>query len=386
MKDLKYILSCSGKFHYFELAKVLYDKDKLKNIISGYPWFKLKNSGIPKKFVSSNGLIRMLRHPIIKSRQFKKIDEHLNIINSKIIDNATCKQIDKNTDADVLLSFAGVGRKSGKKAKENNKIYICDSTSAHIIEQNNLLAEEYNDIVKRKFQINPKVIESKIEEYRNANLILVPSNFVKKSFEKHNFKNIRVLNLNSSINNFYPHKKIKRSAEFFDIMFIGQLSLQKGLHYLIDAFKKFKHPKKRLHIIGHHSEDKEFFEKKMVHENIIHYGQMKQEEINTLANKCHVNVLPSIQDGWGLVVSQSSAAGCPNIVSENVGALDFVKKYKTGFSVPIKNSNSILEKFELLCDDKSLWKELSSNGIKHSGESTWEEYIKKLEKIVLDIS
>ena len=123
----------------------------------------------------------------------------------------------------------------------------------------------------------------------------------------------------------------------------------------------------------------------MVHENIIHYGQMKQEEINTLANKCHVNVLPSIQDGWGLVVSQSSAAGCPNIVSENVGALDFVKKYKTGFSVPIKNSNSILEKFELLCDDKSLWKELSSNGIKHSGESTWEEYIKKLEKIILDI-
>ena len=35
MKYLKYILSCSGKFHYFELAKVLYDKDKLKNIISG---------------------------------------------------------------------------------------------------------------------------------------------------------------------------------------------------------------------------------------------------------------------------------------------------------------------------------------------------------------
>ena len=48
MRDLKYILSCSSKFHYFEIAKTLYNKNKLKNIVLGYPWFKLKNSGIPK--------------------------------------------------------------------------------------------------------------------------------------------------------------------------------------------------------------------------------------------------------------------------------------------------------------------------------------------------
>ena len=385
MRDLKYILSCSAKFHYFEIAKILHNKNKLKNIVLGYPWFKLKNSGIPKKFVSSKGLIRMLRHPIINSHKFKKIDDNLNMINSKIIDNATCEQIDKNHDADVLLSFAGVGLKSGKKAIKNNKIYICDTSSAHIIEQNNLLADEYSEVIKKKFQINPKVIESKTEEYKSASIILVPSNFVKKSFEKYNFKNIKVLNLSSYIDNFYPQKNIKRSDEFFDILFIGQLSLQKGLHYLIDAFKKFKHPKKRLHIVGHHSLDKELFKKIIVHENIIHYGHLEQVEINILANKCHVNVLPSIQDGWGLVVSQSSASGCPNIVSENVGASDFVKKYNTGFSVPIRDSKAILEKLELLCDDKSIWTELSSNSIIYSAKSTWEDYTEKLDKIILEI-
>ena len=38
-------------------------------------------------------------------------------------------------------------------------------------------------------------------------------------------------------------KEVK-SDTYFDILFIGQISIRKGLHYLIDAFNKFKHPKK----------------------------------------------------------------------------------------------------------------------------------------------
>ena len=45
---LKYILSLSAKFTYFESAKILYRRNQLYKIICGYPWFKLRNEGIPK--------------------------------------------------------------------------------------------------------------------------------------------------------------------------------------------------------------------------------------------------------------------------------------------------------------------------------------------------
>ena len=66
--------------------------------------------------------------------------------------------------------------------------------------------------------------------------------------------------------------------------------------------------------------------------------------LNNIINKCHVFVLPSIEDGYGLVVLQAAEAGCPIIVSENAGASDFITNNKCGFIVPVKNSNAITDK------------------------------------------
>ena len=73
-----------------------------------------------------------------------------------------------------------------KKISKNNKIYICERTSAHIILQEKILAEEYKEFNQPKFIINKWVIDRELEEYEEADIILVPSLFVKKSFEKFN--------------------------------------------------------------------------------------------------------------------------------------------------------------------------------------------------------
>ena len=106
------------------------------------------------------------------------------------------------------------------------------------------------------------------------------------------------------------------------------------------------------------------------------YGKFK------IINKCKVNVLPSIEDGFGLVVPQTAAAGCPSIVSENAGASDIVKKNKSGFSVTARNSNTILEKLQLLADDKNLLIEMSQNALNNSKINSWENYVTKLNEIV----
>ena len=47
---------------------------------------------------------------------------------------------------------------------------------------------------------------------------------------------------------------------FFNIVYIGGVSIRKGIHYLIDAFNKLKYSNKKLHLIGDHiNNDKEFF-------------------------------------------------------------------------------------------------------------------------------
>ena len=81
---------------------------------------------------------------------FKKFDLLLQKLTIKQIDRITTKYVDKNTDADVLLSLSSVGVEAGKKMKKNNKIYVCERSSAHIVTQNELIKNEYNEFTKKK--------------------------------------------------------------------------------------------------------------------------------------------------------------------------------------------------------------------------------------------
>ncbi|ARJ49526.1 glycosyltransferase family 4 protein [Candidatus Pelagibacter sp. RS40] len=382
MKKRKYLLNSAGKFHHFEIGKELYKKNQLSKIISGYPWFKLKKEGIPKRFVVAHGLTRVLREPIAKLKSFKQIDHFLNINAHKQIDKITSKIIDKDYEIDVLIAQSKCGLESGKNIKSKGKFYVCDRLSTHIDFQNNILQEEYKSLNLEYTPIKKWYLDREREEYEEADMILVPSNFNKSTFgDKLNDK-VKVIEFGVNNKIFFRNENIKKSNTYFDILFLASKSVRKGLHYLIEAFKKFKHPNKRLHVVGSKTSDNHFYEKKLQQENIITYGHVNHLKLNDLINTCHAYVLPSIEEGFAYTILEVAAAGCPVIVTENTGAGDFVRRSNCGFVVPIRSINSIVDKLTLLADNKILLKELSLNAQNYSKENNWEKYLKKLESLI----
>ena len=76
---------------------------------------------------------------------------------------------------------------------------------------------------------------------------------------------------------------------------------------------------------------------------------MPQEELAALYNTASVFVLPSLQDGFGMVVYEAAACGLPVIVTENVGAA--IRDGQDGFVVPIRDPERpslLLTEFRLL--------------------------------------
>ena len=71
-KSLNYILSNSGKFNHFEVAKILHKRNQLKKIFCGYPWFKLKNEDIPKSLVVSKSFYSILKYLIRNNSKLEK--------------------------------------------------------------------------------------------------------------------------------------------------------------------------------------------------------------------------------------------------------------------------------------------------------------------------
>ena len=384
MGKLRYLLLSPGRFHYFEVARILYSRNQLIKIISGYPWFKLKKQNIPNDYVEHFGLFQVLTNLILRTQLFygKKFVDYLIKLNCKKVDQLACKYIDQ---ADVLLSMSGVGLKSGKKMIANNKIYICERTSAHILFQQKILTEENKELNRTPIAFNQWYINRELQEYEESSMILVPSLFVKETFKKYYTSKVHAITLSINLKNYYPINTIKKNDNFFDILFIGSVSIRKGLHYLIDAFHKFNHPNKRLHIIGSPTSDKNFFNNKLKHDKIFYYKNVSHLRLLEIINKSHIFVLPSLEDGFAIVVLEALACGCPVIVSENTGAADIVNKNKCGFTIPIRNSQAISDKLTLLSDNKNLLNEFSHNGLKLTKSLTWDDYVNRLNHLILEI-
>ena len=382
MKKKNYIITTAGKFHHFEVARAIEKKNQLSKIISGYPWFKLKKEKLAKKFVEAHGIYRILQEPFLQFSSFKKIENILTILSAKNLDKITSKIITHNKDVDVFIGQSSCGLKSGLKMKEKNKIYICERTSTHIDYQNNILKEEYKNLGLKYHEIDNWKIEREKEEYAQSDIILVPSRFVKNTFENKYLKKIRVLEFGVNTKIFFRDYKIRKREKYFDILYLANKSVRKGFHYVLEAFKKFAHPHKRLHIIGSNTSDKGFFQSKIGDDKMIIYGHIDHLKLNNIINICHVYILPSIEDGFATSILQVASAGCPVIVTENTGSSDFVRNSNCGYVIAIRSVDEILEKLIFLQENKDVLDELSLNGQNFSKKNNWEIYFDKLDEIV----
>ena len=86
MNSFKYLLSNGRKFHHPEVAKVLYEHEKLTKLVCGSPWFKLKDKKVPKNLIDMNFFINVLRYFVPSNNKLKFIHNYLNIlINYRIV-------------------------------------------------------------------------------------------------------------------------------------------------------------------------------------------------------------------------------------------------------------------------------------------------------------
>ena len=357
---MKVALSTMGKFHYFALARQLEQRNALKVIFTGYPNFKLKDEGLPQEKIHSFPWFRILHVLSFRFNQPWLIRESewlsLHQFDTYVANNLP--------DCDAFCAVSGGGLNTGKKAKSRGYIYICDRISTHIRYQDAILREEYQSQGKTFAGIDPRVMAQEEAEYELADAIVLPSSFAKRSFIEMCVpeEKLRLMPLGVELEKFYPVEQ--PDNDFFEVLFVGNASIRKGITYLLQAFYLLQHPKKRLTIVGTiQPELAKIINQAASDQNIITTGHMPHSEVKKIMSRTHVMVLPSIEDGFGYVQAEAMACGCPVIATTNTGAADLFTDAVEGFIVPIRNSDAIAERMQLLADRPELQKQMSKASI-----------------------
>lgn len=339
-----------GKFHAFDLARELYAHGALEAIFTGYPRFKLCNENLPQELIRT---FPYLQAPLMALQWGRLLGHRLvwqwKHLSSGLFDAHVESEL---PECDVFVGLSGSALKSGMSARQRGTRFVCDRGSAHIRVQSELLREEYERWGMPFLLMDPRMIAREEAEYAEADIITVPSIFAYRSFIEQGISSdkLRLLPYGVNVSRFQP--VAEPAAGRFDVLFVGGMSLQKGIQYLVQAYRKVNHPAKSLTFVGAPSQELISMLKNrgLWPSDAKVLGHMPQAELQKVMSRSHVLVLPSIQDGFGMVMAQAMACGCPVIASRNTGGEDLFSDGREGYVVPIRDADALAERMQQLAD------------------------------------
>ena len=181
---------------------------------------------------------------------------------------------------------------------------------------------------------HPRILQKHLRELEIADYIAVTSHFTQASLLENGIAEDRILltPLGVDAARFVPANAPNDGR--FRVLYVGQLRLRKGVQYLLEAWARLRLDNAELLLVGDVVDEfKEILHKALrQHANITVVGHAADPV--RLYQSASVCVLPTIEDGFGLVVLEAMACGAPVILTENTGAKDCVRRDIDGFILP----------------------------------------------------
>jgi len=380
-------LSTIGKFHTFDLARELHARGALASIFTGYPRLKLKNEVLPHEIIKTFPWV----HTPFMALPWKSALPDALIREWESLAAITFGDfVARNLpDCDLYVGLSGSALPAGKKAHQRGAKFVCDRGSSHIRVQNQLLIEEHGLWNTPFAGIDPRTIAREESEYEEADYITVPSSFVYRTFVEQGIpaNKLRLLPYGVNLSRFQPVDKA--DPQRFDILFVGGMSLRKGVQYLVQAYQKLKHPRKSLTFVGTPSLRliEVLTARGLWPEDAIVLGHIQQTKLKQIMGRSHVLVLPSIEEGLAMVMAQAMACACPVIASNHTGAEDLITNGLEGFVVPVRNVDALTEKLQLLADEPELRSVMGQHALqKVQKMAGWHEYGDKAMEIYKEVA
>lgn len=232
---------------------------------------------------------------------------------------------------------------------------------------------------------------------KNADMITVNTEATKKELlgrfpEIANKVKVIPMGVDSSI---FRKRAIKKPREYSKnkiLLFVGRLSDQKGLQYLIDSMHDISRyePSIKLLIVGEGPYKKELEQRiheRGVDKHVEFLGSMHTNEIGRYHNFADVFVMPSLAtktgtEALGLSMLEAMSSGCA-VIGTNIGGIPFaIKDGFNGLLVRQKDSHELSHAVITLLKDKKKAGELGNNASKFVRKNySWEKISKEFSKI-----
>lgn len=322
----------------------------------------------------------MLRMPYLRRRQDWSV-----LLSDLDFDRKVQKKLQLMTP-DLVIGVAGQCYQSLNQAKRRGSqiwLYCLNCYLPFMKEQTD------NEIVSLKEggrEIHSLMIKRFHQECRLADKILLNSEVAKTTFVEAGFPSSQLAVLTPPVDScrFTPCPALH---DTFRVLYVGTVAPRKGVHYLIKAFLDADIANSELLIVGGAANRTL---RTMLDSIKREYSNIKQEfwdfskdDPSQVFGRCSILVLPSVEDGFGLVALEAMACGLPVIVTNHCGAADIVTNGVNGFTVAARCTESLAEKLKFFARSPDRRLQMGETARCTAQRYTQSNYNQELSKIVL---
>jgi glycosyltransferase involved in cell wall biosynthesis len=234
-----------------------------------------------------------------------------------------------------------------KRCRRDGTFVIGEAVNAHTDVLTAILEAEHRRLGLR-FPRHPTIWSRMVQEYALCDRILVPSEWVARSFVEAGISAERLIKVP------YPApapqtipdaQRNGRSLTKTRLLCVAGVQVRKGLHHLLDAVRTINSSRGQidLTLVGRCNDRAYWKVLRGMNVPFTHIDHVPNRSMIEFMHDFDVFVLPSVEDGFGVVISEALQAGLPVVTTTNTGAADIVRQGKNGFVVPAGDSTALAD-------------------------------------------
>ncbi|MEK7512842.1 MAG: glycosyltransferase family 4 protein [Patescibacteria group bacterium] len=370
---MKSTIAVHAKNHAFRLGEGLSRLGILDKIYTIYPKFKIGSYRIPPDEIKSLWFLGGLKYlgRRLGSRRLEGVAD-------EFFDGSVTRALKKPGPDWVFTGYSGYCEQSLLRAKRMGAVTLVERGCPHIDDQEEFMSEERSRLLRRTIPVALTKVHARMKrEYKVADYIVVPSNYSLKSFLKRGFPRSRMIltPLSNEKNITFRENKLPRS-DLFTVLCVGGHFYRKGIFYLLKAWEQLGLKDARLIVKTEIPE--EFGNLRNIPNVEIISHHLPDDAMDGLYGRATIFALPSVDEGFGMVMVEAMRAALPVIVTENVGAADIIQDGREGCVVPIRNPEAIAERIRFFYEHPEKVEEMGRNALETSRDYTPERYAERV--------
>lgn len=210
------------------------------------------------------------------------------------------------------------------------------------------------------------------EEYRLADYILCPSEFVVDTFRDHGFADEKLVRHTYGFDErtFFPASDARAgSGDGLTAVFVGVCAVRKGVHLALEAWLRSPASRTGRFLIagGFLPEYQSKLEPLLAHPSVQVLGH--RDDVPALMRASDILLLPSIEEGFGLTCVEAMGSGCVPLVSR--ACTDVCVHEENALVHEVGDVDALTEHITLLHEDRARLAALRHACLRDAPAHTW---------------